>query len=244
MVKKKKILGIIPARYESTRFPGKVLAPINGIPMVARVYQQVCRTNLLDSVVVATDSRRVQLTLEALKIPVRITSSGHKSGTERVAEVAENSNADIFVNIQGDEPFIDPDVIDLALKPFLEDESLKMGTVASTALSDENWEDPNTVKVQVSEDGFAEDFFRLYSGNESKNNIYKHVGLYVFDGKFLHKFASMIPTKNEQESHLEQMRALDNGIPIKVVVTDYDGITVNTPEDLKLVEKHYGKTTY
>lgn len=235
-----RIVGVIPARYDSSRFPGKVLAPIDGLPMVARVYSRVREATLLDSVVVATDSRRVTAALEELDIPVLMTSSDCRTGTDRVAEVARTGEGDIYVNVQGDQPFIEGEVIEKAVEPFLFDRDLKMGTIASRLLSVEEWTDPNVVKMVVSEEGFAEDFFRTSTEPYPLKNTHKHIGLYVFQRAFLLQFAGMKQTDLEKARHLEQMRALDHGIPIKVVLTDHDDFRIDTPEDLRRVREVLG----
>lgn len=236
----RKIIGVIPARYTSTRFPGKALIPIDGIPMVARVYFQVERVSLLDSVVVATDSKRVVEAMEVLDIPVVLTSSGCRTGSDRVAEVARNGDGDIYVNIQGDEPFIEVGVIEKAVEPFLTNGELKMGTIASTALTAEEWTDRNVVKVRVNKDDFAEEFFRTSPESFLPAHTYKHIGLYVFEKSFLLEFSRMKRTVQEKERHLEQLRAMDYGIPIKVVLTNYNDFSIDTPEDLQHVQEILG----
>jgi len=230
-----KIEGVIPARFNSSRFPGKVLVPIDGTPMVARVYEQSTKSSRLDFVTVATDDNQVREEMETLGIPVTMTSSDHGSGSERVAEVAQSGDADVYVNIQGDEPFIDPNLIDEALAPFLGDAPPCMSTVASTELSDEDWTNPHVVKVKISEAGVAEDFFRQAHGTD-RERCYKHLGLYAYDRDTLIRLAQMEPSPRETERSLEQMRALDNGISISVVLTDYNSISIDTPEDLARIE--------
>ncbi|MDP6457325.1 MAG: 3-deoxy-manno-octulosonate cytidylyltransferase [Candidatus Marinimicrobia bacterium] len=229
-----KIEGVIPARFDSTRFPGKVLIPIDGTPMVARVYAQSIKSSRLESVTVATDDNRVREVMETLAIPVTMTSSDHSNGSERVAEVAQSGNADVYVNIQGDEPFIDPRVIDELLAPFTADTPPRMGTVASTQLSDEDWTDPDVVKVRVSAIDTAEDFFRRPDGVE-REQCYKHLGLYAYRRDILIRLAQMDASPRETARSLEQMRALDNGIPIRVVLTDYNSLSIDTPADLKII---------
>ena len=211
-----KIIGVIPARYTSTRFPGKVLVPIDGIPMVARVYYQVEKVSVLDSLVVATDSQKVVESMEALDIPVVRTSSSCRTG---------------------DQPFIEVGSIEKAVEPFLMDPELKMGTIACTVLTEPEWKDVNVVKVRVNKDGFAEDFFRVSSETYLPANTYKHIGLYVYKKTFLLEFANMRRTQREKERHLEQMRAMDHGIPINVILTDHHDFSIDTPEDLKYIQE-------
>lgn len=232
-----KIIGVIPARYTSTRFPGKVLVPIDGIPMVARVYYQVEKVSVLDSLVVATDSQKVVESMEALDIPVVRTSSSCRTGSDRVAEVAQEGDGSVYLNVQGDQPFIEVGSIEKAVEPFLMDPELKMGTIACTVLTEPEWKDVNVVKVRVNKDGFAEDFFRVSSETYLPANTYKHIGLYVYKKTFLLEFANMRRTQREKERHLEQMRAMDHGIPINVILTDHHDFSIDTPEDLKYIQE-------
>jgi len=205
--------------------------------MIACVYRQVKKVSVFDTVVVATDSQRVIESMTDLDIPVVRTSSNCRTGTDRIAEVAKNGNGSIYVNIQGDEPFIEVEIIEKAVEPFLEDGELKMGTIASTALTEAEWTDKNVVKVRVNEDGFAEDFFRFSPEPYLPINTYKHIGLYVFDRVFLLEFAGMKRTAQEKDRHLEQMRAMGHGVPIKVVLTDYNDFSIDTPEDLTYIQE-------
>ncbi|MFQ6673470.1 MAG: 3-deoxy-manno-octulosonate cytidylyltransferase [Fidelibacterota bacterium] len=232
--------GVIPARYHSSRFPGKVLVPIDGIPMVARVYSRATKASCLDSVMVATDSTVVFERLQDMDIPVVMTAS-HRSGTERVAEVAERGEVtDIFVNIQGDEPFIDPGVIEEAVGNFLRDSRIRMGTVGSTVFHPGDWVNPDVVKVCVDEHGFATDFFRIPGDVDIPTDCYRHVGLYVYTREFLLEFTRMTPTVLEQQRELEQMRAMEHGVPVKVVVTQYDSFGIDTPKDLQRAQEILG----
>ena len=241
MIEKKShggVVGVIPARMDSSRFPGKVLAPMDGFPMVARVYRQAIQAKLLETVIVATDSLEVYEKMVELDIPVLMTAPTHHSGTDRIAEIAETGNGSIYVNIQGDEPFMDPGVIDAVITPFLEETNLKMGTAATSNLTDDEIHNSGVVKVVINEDGFAEDFFRLLPEEEIFTEVYKHIGIYAFTKEFLLKFSKMPVSLNERKLNLEQMRVLDNGIPLKVVVTDYNGFGIDTKDDLrKAMEK-------
>lgn len=230
-----RIEGVIPARFDSTRFPGKVLIPIDGTPMVALVYAQAVKSLYLDRVTVATDDVRVRRAMDSLGIPVTVTSSVHRSGSDRVAEIAQSGDADVYVNIQGDEPFIEPHLIEEVLKPFVGDAHAKMSTIGSKGLCDDDWVDPHVVKVRVSEGGIAQDFFRQPTGKD-RERCYRHVGLYAYDRDALIGLAQMEPSQRERERDLEQMRALDNAIPIHVVTTDYDSVSIDTPEDLARLE--------
>ncbi|MFQ6615700.1 MAG: 3-deoxy-manno-octulosonate cytidylyltransferase [Fidelibacterota bacterium] len=236
-----KVLGVIPARYRSRRFPGKVLALLDGIPVVARVYSQARKSTRLDSLVVATDSSRVRDALTALDIPVTLTSPAHRSGTERVAEVAGRSEGVGFVvNIQGDEPLIDPGLIDQVVEPLMDDRGTRMATVATRRFREGDWKDPQVVKVRMDSQGFATDFFREAAGNSVPGDCLKHIGLYAYSKEFLMELVGNDPTISERGRDLEQMRALDRGTPIKVVSTDYDALGVNTPGDLERIRERMG----
>ena len=229
-------VGVIPARYHSTRFPGKVLELIDGLPMVAHVYKRAT-VSQLDKVIVSTDHPAVQKAMEDLNIHVMMTAENHRSGTDRVAEVAESVSGDIFINIQGDEPYIEPEIINLLMEQFQTEPTTPMATVASTNLSDEDWNDPNIVKVQVGEDRNAVGFFRVPASQMPGDYFYKHLGIYGFKRDFLIEFAGMARSANEKSLDLEQMRALDNGIPIAVVITDLDSVGINRPEDLEKLKE-------
>ena len=229
-------VGVIPARYRSIRFPGKVLESIDGLPMVAHVYKRATASQL-DKVIIATDHAAVQKAMEELNIHVMMTAESHHSGTERVAEVAESVSGDIFINIQGDEPYIEPGIINLLMEQFQAEPITPMATVASTNLSDKDWNNPDIVKVLVGEDGKAIDFFRVPFSQTPKDNCYKHLGIYGFKRDFLIEFAGMARSANEKALDLEQMRALDNGIPIEVAITDLDSVGINRPEDLEKLKE-------
>ncbi len=229
-------IGIIPARLNSTRFPNKILENIDGLPMVVRVGKQVQQSNLLDKVIIAVDDSEVYDIVQQHNIEVQMTSTKHQSGTDRVAEVAKQfDNEDVIINIQGDEPLIEPALIDKFVE--LVDD---MSTIGSTHLSMNDLSDRNVVKLCVDEDMYATDFTReLFNGNtiDKLGGLYKHIGVYGFRQKILMKYTSLEPTKREQLNKLEQIRALDNNIKIKVLITDYNSISVDIPSDLELVKK-------
>lgn len=224
-------IGIIPARLNSTRFPNKILENIDGLPMVVRVGKQVQQSNLLDKVIIAVDDSEVYDIVQQHNIEVQMTSTKHQSGTDRVAEVAKQfDNEDVIINIQGDEPLIEPALIDKFVE--LVDD---MATIGSTHLSMNDLSDRNVVKLCVDEDMYATDFTReLFNGNtiDKLGGLYKHIGVYGFRQKILMKYTSLEPTKREQLNKLEQIRALDNNIKIKVLITDYNSISVDIPSDL------------
>ena len=223
-------IGIIPSRLNSIRFPNKILENIDGLPMVVRVGKQVQQSNL-DKVIVAVDDSEVYDIVQRHNIEVQMTSIKHQSGTDRVAEVAKQfDNEDVIINIQGDEPLIEPALIDKFVE--LVDD---MSTIGSTHLSMNDLSDRNVVKLCVDEDMYATDFTReLFNGNtiDKLGGLYKHIGVYGFRQKILMKYTSLEPTKREQLNKLEQIRALDNNIKIKVLITDYNSISVDIPSDL------------
>ena len=207
-------VGIIPARLYSTRFPKKILTDINGKPMVIRTAEQVSKSKSLDRMFIAIDNNEAYQALKGYNYELVMTSSEHKSGTDRIAEVVERiKDIDIVVNIQADEPFINPILIDKLLETH-HDSSIKMSTLVSTQLSTKDYNDENIVKAFLDENNFATDFKRIAIAR------YKHLGIYGFTKKALLEFISYEQTANEKNRSLEQMRALDNGIKIKAVLTN------------------------
>jgi 3-deoxy-manno-octulosonate cytidylyltransferase (CMP-KDO synthetase) len=237
------IIGIIPARFASTRFPGKPLADINGKPMIQHVYESAARSKLLNRIIVATDDKRIYKAVGMFWGDVIMTSSKHKSGTDRIGEVVtktDEAQADIIVNIQGDEPFIDHRNIDKAITPLLKDKDIQVATLAAKIDDIREINDPNTVKVFFDKEKFAIDFSRNvkpYNQGKKKANFYKHIGLYVYRKSYLLKFIKMKPSKREQKEKLEQLRILDNGGDIKIVLTRLSSRSVDTKEDLKKILK-------
>lgn len=244
-----KITAIIPARYASTRFEGKALADIMGKPMVQHVYERTRKASLVSEVVVATDDERIAAAVSAFGGRAEMTSRSHETGTDRLAEVASRLDSDIIVNVQGDEPLIDPAMIDEAIKPLTADPAIQMGTLKTRIKSLHDFLSPNVVKVVTDWDGNALYFSRspLPNFRDKWNDLkdeafssrkllcYKHVGLYVYRREFLLQFAQMSPTYLEMAEKLEQLRALENGYRIKVVETDFESIGVDTPGDLEKV---------
>lgn len=233
-------LCIIPARYASTRFPGKPLADIAGKPMIQHVYERACRASLPTDVLVATDSDVILKTVLAFGGQAVMTSANHPTGTDRLAEVASSRpDADVIVNVQGDEPLIDPQVIDDLAAAFLHDEQLAMATVM-TPLTMEEQRDANVVKVVTDLGGYALYFSRSlipFPRHEARLPVYKHIGLYAYRRDFLLKFASLAPTPLEQTESLEQLRVLEHGYKIKVLPVDRAPVGVDTPEDLERVNQ-------
>lgn len=239
-----KVLCVIPARYASTRLPGKPLAMIAGKPMIHRVYERACQAKLPDEVVVATDNELVQKAVEGFGGKVMMTSPDHPSGTDRLAEVVLSyPDADVIVNVQGDEPMLPPEVIDRLAAAF-EDEELQMATL-KTAMREEEYDNPAAVKVVTDLNGYALYFSRSLMPYPRKKpedfKVFKHVGVYAYRRSFLLKYAALTPTPLERAESLEQLRALENGYRIKVLESDFQGIGVDTPEDLAAVNELFAK---
>ena len=238
------VVGIIPARYGSTRLPGKVLKPILGKSMIQRVYEACLRTKALDALWVATDDARVVAAVEAFGGRALMTSPDHPSGTDRLAEAVHSLDADIVVNIQGDQPFIDPVMIEEATAPMLADASIEMCTLIRTLSRPEDLEDPGIVKTVVDRNGFALYFSRSlipYPQRDVPHNVYEHVGLYVYRRAFLKELAALPPTVLEQVESLEQLRVLEHGRRIRCVETrcadhEFSGFNVDTEADLARAE--------
>ncbi len=244
-MKKSKIIGIIPARYASTRLPGKALAPILGKPMVLHVLERGRGASVLDEVWVATDDQRIRAAVEEGGGRAIMTSAQHPSGTDRLAEVAHTLSADIIVNIQGDQPFLDPRMIDEAVRPLLDEPALPMATLMHPLSRDEDLANPNVVKVVVDRQGNALYFSRSlipYPRQQVAHVVYEHVGLYVYRRDFLLTLAKLPPTTLEQVESLEQLRVLEHGYRLRVVETKtadhaFSGFSVDTPEDLQRAEQ-------
>ncbi|MDO4921741.1 MAG: 3-deoxy-manno-octulosonate cytidylyltransferase [Phascolarctobacterium sp.] len=239
-----KVLCVIPARYASTRLPGKPLSLIAGKPMIQRVYERACQAKLPDEVVVATDNELVQKAVESFGGKVMMTSPDHPSGTDRLAEVVLSyPDADVIVNVQGDEPMLPPEVIDRLAEAFA-DENLQMATL-KTAMREEEYDNPAAVKVVTDLNGYALYFSRSllpYPRKKPENfKVFKHVGVYAYRRGFLLKYAALAPTPLERAESLEQLRALENGYKIKVLESDFQGIGVDTPEDLAAVNELFAK---
>ena len=231
-------VGVIPARLYSTRFPRKILAPINEKPMVVHVYEKALQAESLDDVIIAIDSDETAEALKPFKVNTVMTFSDHKSGTDRVAQVVEELEADIVVNIQGDEPAIDPQLIDDLVVAF-DVPNIFMATVATTDISLEDEIDPNVVKVLVDNNNIALAFRRDPRQYEI-GGYYRHIGIYAFRKEAIMKFTKMMQTENEKTHKLEQLRVLDNGLPIHVIMTDYTGRGIDTEGDLKAIAETNG----
>lgn len=240
-----KVICVIPARYASTRLPGKPLSMICGKPMIQRVYEQACKAEVPGEVVVATDHELVFNAVKAFGGNVLMTSPDHPSGTDRLAEVALNyPNVDVIVNVQGDEPMIPPEVIDDLANAFEDDENLSMATL-KVEMQSEDYDNPAAVKVVTDLNGYALYFSRSqipYPRNMPADyKVFKHVGIYAYRRDFLLKYAALTPTPLERAESLEQLRALENGYRIKVLESDFQGVGVDTPEDLARVNEIFAK---
>ncbi|MCW5965760.1 MAG: 3-deoxy-manno-octulosonate cytidylyltransferase [Bryobacterales bacterium] len=228
------VLGIIPARYASTRFPGKALASIAGKPMIQHVYERAMQCTRLQKVVIATDDERIALAAAGFGAPCQMTRADHLSGTDRVAEVASSNPAIMVVNIQGDEPLIDINAIEAAIVALECAPTCEMSTLCRAIEDPAELDSPNVVKVVRGLSGEAMYFSRhsipFVRGEQTMRM--KHIGLYVYRREFLLKYSALPVGPLERAECLEQLRALENGYRIAVAETGYDSIGVDTPEDL------------
>ncbi len=233
------VVAIIPARYAATRLPGKVLLDIAGKPMLQHVYERASATAGIDQVIVATDDERIATAVERFGGEARMTSPDHATGTDRLAEVAADLDAEIIVNVQGDEPLIVPASIQLAVQPLRDDDSLVMSTLRERLHDPHEIQDPNNVKVVVDRDDFALYFSRhpipFVRGADAPPTFWRHLGLYVYRRDFLLTYAQLPPTPLQLAESLEQLRALEHGYRIKVPATPHPALGVDTPEDLERV---------
>ena len=250
---------IIPARYASTRLPGKPLARIAGHTMIWHVYHRCQRARRVDAVWVATDDERIYREVASWGGKVVMTHPDHPSGTDRVAEAASNMDAEIIVNVQGDEPLMEPDVIDALVEPLSRRDDVGMATPVTRISSREELFDPSVAKVVRDKEGFALYFSRaaipfarddaifvsgstkMSKGEEKKAlshlPLFRHIGVYAYRREILFKFCRLSPSSLEQAEKLEQLRALENGMPILTVEVSYKGVGVDTAKDLKRVEE-------
>ncbi len=232
------VLAVIPARHGSSRFPGKVLAPLAGKPLVAHAYSRAVQARRVAGACVAADDPRIVDALEPLGIPVEMTDAGHPSGTDRIAEVARRRDAGVIVNVQGDEPLIDPRTIDDTVDALLGDPDCVMATARRRITDPESIENPNVVKVVCDLQGRALYFSRWpvpYARDGGAAAHWQHIGLYVYRRDFLLTYAGLPPSPLEEAERLEQLRVLENGYRIAVAETDYVSVSVDTPGDLERV---------
>jgi 3-deoxy-manno-octulosonate cytidylyltransferase (CMP-KDO synthetase) len=247
-------IAIIPARYASTRLPGKPLLPLAKIPMIMHVAERAARARLVSRVIVATDDARIAEAVRSHGAEAQMTSPEARSGTDRVAEVARTLSADLIVNVQGDEPLIDPSTIDAAIAPLVEDAQVQISTTSEPITEVEDVLSPNVVKVVTDEAGFALYFSRspipyvrpasgltleqcLRADRGLLSNYRKHSGLYAYRNGFLQSFSRMGPSPLERLEALEQLRALENGYRIRVVRVEHRSIGVDTEQDYERVKR-------
>lgn len=243
-----KILGIIPARYQSTRFPGKPLVEIDGKSMVQRVYEQAKKSKLLSDVVVATDDKRIEAQVKNFGGKVMMTSIKHKSGTDRCAEaikkITSGNKFDVIINIQGDEPFIKPQQIDLLCSCF-NSKAIEIATLVKKIEENKELTNPHTTKVIINKKNQAIYFSRtpipFYRGENDakewlkKHTYYKHIGIYGYRKNILEEITRLTPSPLEIAESLEQLRWLENGYKIYAAITKLESIAIDTPQDLKKI---------
>lgn len=237
-----KIVAIIPARYRSTRFPGKPLADILGKPMIRHVYERAKQVPEAGRVVIATDDEGIYDAVLGFAGEAVMTAADHPSGTDRIAEAADKlalADDDIVVNIQGDQPLFPPEIIRDLTAPLLEDKNLPMSTLIYKIVRLEELGDPNHVKTVFDKNGYALYFSRatipFFRGEGKPPDYYKHLGFYAYRKSFLARFVNLPVGIWEASEKLEQLRALEHGYRIKVVLTPHDSIEVDTPADLERV---------
>lgn len=249
------IVGIIPARFASTRLPGKPLLDIGGKPMLQHTYESAKKSKLLSDIVIAVDDERVYEAAKSFGAEVQMTPRELATGSDRIAYVAKKIfTSEIIVNIQGDEPFIPGQMIDEAIEPLLFDKNVEISTLAKKITSTDELNSPSIPKVVFDYNNYALYFSRYpipYVRDTVSDNqklriaeIYKHIGLYVYRKESLIKFTSLRPTDLEKYEKLEQLRMLENEMKIKVVVTERESLSVDTQDDLEVARLHYEKIRY
>ena len=240
-------LGIIPARYNSSRLPGKPLANILGKSMIERVYEKVSLCNNLNKVIVATDDERIAFHVKSFGGNVIMTSKNHESGTDRCGEALEKMKEefDVIVNIQGDEPFINPLQINEVISLF-KNKNITIGTLSKKIQNYASLIDKNKVKVFFDNKNYANSFVRKHKISEeafNKQTFYKHIGIYAFKASTLKEITKLSSTKNEIKLNLEQLKWLDNKFKIMVGVTEIESISVDTAEDILKIEEFHLKNS-
>jgi 3-deoxy-manno-octulosonate cytidylyltransferase (CMP-KDO synthetase) len=246
-------VAVIPSRYQSTRFPGKPLADIAGRPMIEHVYARAAAAPGVDAVVVATDDARIEQAVTSFGGIVRITSAKHRTGLDRIAEIVADLACEVVINVQGDEPLIEPQAIAELIAPFDRDPSIQMTTLRRRITHASDYNNPNVVKVVVDVEGNALYFSRApipfapeparagpQVGSyvpQASRPVYKHIGLYAYRREFVRELAALPQTPLELAESLEQLRVLEHGFQICAVETQYDSIGVDTPEDLERVRR-------
>ena len=237
-----KVVGIIPARYHSTRLEGKPLADIHGRPMIQWVYENVKKAKNLDDVLVATDDVRILEAVQRFGGKAVMTSRDHATGTDRIAEVVETLDVEIVINVQGDEPFVTPAMVNEVAAPLLADKDIPMSTLMHE-VGEAEFQDPNRVKVVTDVFGFALYFSRSlipYPRRQEGVCLFGHIGIYGYRKDFLQKLTKMSPTPLERAESLEQLRVIENGFKLKVIQTAAEGyipLSIDTGEDLERARK-------
>ncbi len=237
------VLVVIPARHASSRFPGKPLAPIAGKPMIQHVVERVRRAKLPSRIVVATEDEKIKAAVEGFGGEAMLTRHDHRTGTDRVAEVASHLTADIYINVQGDEPLINPGTLDAVAAAIAEDDSIQLATPCSAITQQNEIMDPNVVKVVQDFDANALYFSRAPipwvrdTGAKVAAQHWKHIGLYGYRRDALLEYPTLPPGELERVEQLEQLRWLENGFRIHMVETEYDAVSVDVPADVERVEK-------
>jgi len=243
-----KVMGVIPARYAATRLPGKPLVDLRGKTLIQRVYENAKKSHKIGRLIVATDDQRIYNHVKSFGGECQMTPTELPSGTDRCAYIAQDSDADIVVNIQGDEPFLPNEIIDLAVQSLLDDSTLPVSTAARNNITNEELSDPNVVKVLVNNHDEAIYFSRAdipYIRDKSdpvtNHPALTHIGLYVYRADFMQKFTRLPVATLEKLEKLEQLRILENGYRIKVVRTTQKSLSIDTPADLENALKHLAK---
>ena len=233
-------IGIVPARLHSKRLPKKILANIHGKPLIAHTMERALMANKLDRVILAIDSEETKDALRAFDFEIIMTSDQHISGTDRIAEVAEKiDGVRTIINIQGDEPLFDPNIIDNLIDLF-DDKNVEIASIVSNNLESKDLINPNVVKALIDQNRNAIEFKRSVS-DLGIAGLYKHIGIYGYRPKALSKFTSLEPSRREVSEKLEQLRALDNNIAIKMLISSCDSVAVDTKTDLIKVQRLMGK---
>ena len=245
------IVGIIPARFASTRLMGKPIADIDGKPLIIHTYESAKKSKLLNDVIIAVDDKKIYDVVKSFGAKVKLTPKELPTGTDRVAFVAEGMNADIFVNIQGDQPFVPSRMIDEAIEPFLFDKEVNISTVAKQITTVDELKSTSIPKVVFDYNNYALYFSRtaIPFVKEARTNlakvqsteVYKHIGVYVYRKSVLERLLSLKQTDLEKIEKLEQLRLLEHGFKVKIVVTDYECFSVHTPNDLEIARNYYKK---
>ncbi len=241
------IIGVIPARYQSTRFAGKVLADINGKPMLQHVWERAKLSRMLNDLIIACDNEIILKVAQEFGAKTVMTSKDHTCGTDRISEVVNPIDVRVVINIQGDEPLIHPMMIDSVARALIEDKTINMATIMKKIEDIQQITDPNVVKVVVDKNNFALYFsrapipFLAVNAEIDQVNYYKHIGLYGYTKDFLFTYKNLPASVLEKTEKLEQLRVLTEGFKIKVIETPFDTIGVDTPEDLEKVKEKLQK---